>query len=360
MKIHRETAKQNQTYRALLNDLRMGRWQANTFPAERELAAAYAVSRTTIRKTLAMLEADGTISRQRGWRNTITFSGVRNLNLLWLSVSDINHASPPRLQLYDILQKYAQNCQTSFTYCQIYGDTRDNWLKTHLHEYDGIVISDVSSEQLMPELATLLRQYPNTLSLQRIAGDLAAATCTTDNWYAGYLAAEYLLRNGFQHIGVIAVSPGLHDKHFHDRVNGFCDYCMDHADTIRDCNLVISRNFDDFKNPERILRKLKPVERHIDALFVLSDNLALRCIEALKKFDLSVPKDISVIGCDDLQGNTDAPPTLTTISHPINQIAEYVWQKLMQNISLTAKPQHEEKSFKPILIERSTVLKKNK
>jgi DNA-binding GntR family transcriptional regulator len=44
MKIHRETAKQNRTYRALLNDLRMGRWQANTFPAERELAAAYAVS----------------------------------------------------------------------------------------------------------------------------------------------------------------------------------------------------------------------------------------------------------------------------------------------------------------------------
>lgn len=56
------------------------------------------------------------------------------------------------------------------------------------------------------------------------------------------------------------------------------------------------------------------------ALICCSDPLALGAIEAARRLGLSVPKDVSVVGCDDLPTSAYLSPPLTTVSLPLSDV----------------------------------------
>jgi len=103
------------------------------------------------------------------------------------------------------------------------------------------------------------------------------------------------------------------------------------------------------------LRRLRLAENRIQALFVLSDYMALLCIEALKHLGLRVPEDISVLGCDDLAEGASAPVPLTTIAHPTDAIAGFIWRTLIANAGHPVRTRSEFKIFPPEIIERKSV-----
>ena len=50
-----------------------------------------------------------------------------------------------------------------------------------------------------------------------------------------------------------------------------------------------------------------------EAVFAANDDSALACIQVLKEAGYSVPKDVSVMGCDDIELCEWFSPTLTSI-----------------------------------------------
>ena len=60
------------------------------------------------------------------------------------------------------------------------------------------------------------------------------------------------------------------------------------------------------------------------ALFCVNDIIAYGCANALKEAGYSIPKDISLVGFDDLPSNTFMSPPLTSVKvskHRIGQCA---------------------------------------
>src|SRR3546814_13512304 len=55
-----------------------------------------------------------------------------------------------------------------------------------------------------------------------------------------------------------------------------------------------------FESGERALGQLLARGRRPDAIFASSDLIALGAIRALRKANLSVPRDVSVVGYDDM------------------------------------------------------------
>lgn len=56
-----------------------------------------------------------------------------------------------------------------------------------------------------------------------------------------------------------------------------------------------------------------------DAVFAANDDTAFGCIKALREAEYSVPEDISVLGCDDVELSQWYAPALTTIRTHIKE-----------------------------------------
>ena len=69
------------------------------------------------------------------------------------------------------------------------------------------------------------------------------------------------------------------------------------------------------------------------AIFVGSDHMAIACIAALHQMQLSIPKDISVIGISDIEASRYLNPPLTTIAIPQQEIGEIAAEDLLSRIN---------------------------
>jgi DNA-binding LacI/PurR family transcriptional regulator len=79
------------------------------------------------------------------------------------------------------------------------------------------------------------------------------------------------------------------------------------------------------------------------AILAFSDQLTLGAIEAARHFGLSVPKDLSVVGFDDVPEATRATPPLTTVHQP------HVDKGLLAGRNLLAQLREEEPSSLELL-----------
>jgi len=65
------------------------------------------------------------------------------------------------------------------------------------------------------------------------------------------------------------------------------------------------------------------------AIICSNDLVAMKVVQSCAKLEIAVPKDISVIGFDDIIASTCFVPSLTTIRHPLEGIASETFKLLM-------------------------------
>ncbi|WP_407269793.1 LacI family DNA-binding transcriptional regulator [Radiobacillus sp. PE A8.2] len=99
---------------------------------------------------------------------------------------------------------------------------------------------------------------------------------------------------------------------------------------------------------KRILSK-KPYPR---AVYAISDLMALGAIEAIQEHGLSVPEDIAVVGCDDIEACQFSKPKLTTIKQDKETIGKLSAQMLQHLIQ--QKQDIEPKLVEPQLVVRES------
>jgi LacI family transcriptional regulator len=75
------------------------------------------------------------------------------------------------------------------------------------------------------------------------------------------------------------------------------------------------------------------------AIFAGNDWMALGAIEAITNQGLSVPRDLSVVGVDDISQAAHAHPPLTTISIPKREMARAATELLLRHIQGTDLPE---------------------
>ncbi|RFP18712.1 MULTISPECIES: LacI family DNA-binding transcriptional regulator [unclassified Duganella] len=79
-------------------------------------------------------------------------------------------------------------------------------------------------------------------------------------------------------------------------------------------------------------RALLALDQRPTAIFAANDEMAIGCMNALRAADVAVPGEISLVGFDDVQAASLVQPRLTTLRHPIAQMAQAAVQELMRRI----------------------------
>ncbi len=132
----------------------------------------------------------------------------------------------------------------------------------------------------------------------------------SDNHAAGKLAAQHLLAKGYQSPCFMGALDGP-QKQFAERYEG---YAAAMREAGREPILIVPpKSATREEEGRRAARGLVVRPEGVDAVFAACDAIALGALEAFAAADLMIPRDIGVMGFDDLLAGRFSRPSLTSI-----------------------------------------------
>ncbi|MFQ3667359.1 MAG: LacI family DNA-binding transcriptional regulator [Fimbriimonadaceae bacterium] len=148
-----------------------------------------------------------------------------------------------------------------------------------------------------------------------------------DNYAGGRLATRHLIDLGHRKIAMVRGS--LRSTSSNDRFNGYRDALETAGIGVAPERVVsIPTPASDFEVFTRLLESPdKPT-----AVFVWSDEIAFRCMEAARDLGLSIPDDLSVVGFDSLEACNRSAPPLTSVRQPVFEMAREATRALVAMI----------------------------
>lgn len=148
-----------------------------------------------------------------------------------------------------------------------------------------------------------------------------------DNERAAYDAVMFLIRQGCKHVGFIS-SRGINQSSA-DRLKGYKRALKENAIKIDNDKIYL----DSYSVESGSKGALKLIANgQIDGICCGNDLIAIGAIKALREKKIHVPKDVKIIGFDDIYIAQYMNPPLTTIRQPIYQLGEEAAKMLISII----------------------------
>ena len=171
--------------------------------------------------------------------------------------------------------------------------------------------------------------YPFVL-LEGVKG-IQANVVAIDNLRAIKKAVKYLIEGGHKKIVHFAGPP--QSSHTQERIEGFRDAFSESTSVFnKDMIVSIGSHYDESFAKTIEYFKRRPREQYPTAIVCFNDHQALAVMAALKELNISVPRDISIIGNDDIYYARIYPIPLTTIRAPQHEIGTMAAEILIRNI----------------------------
>ena len=200
-------------------------------------------------------------------------------------------------------------------------------------QVDGLILS--SSRDHPQVLDAVLDSHLPVVLTDRISDDLSVDQVLCDNEQGGYLAGRYLLRLGHRRAGCIAppteVMPSAGN-----RLIGF-QRAFTEAGVELPPAAVIHADFR-YTGGEAAMRELLKRDLGLTAVFATNDLMAAGAVNALRRANLQVPDDISVIGFDNSLQAIMMYPSITTIAQPIAELGQMSVSLLLERIKNPTAP----------------------
>ena len=197
---------------------------------------------------------------------------------------------------------------------------------------DGIIImgafkSEVEDIQRRLEMPGRL-EIP-AVYIDSYVDELEIANVGIDDYKGGALAARYLIGKGHRKIafaGPNINSPGV----IKERYRGFCDACKGRGIEVNQARIFDALTL--YECGVEVGKKIAFSDEGFTAVAAMSDILAFGIMEGLRLCGMNVPRDISVVGFDNLPECRYSNPKLTTISQNLEKKALLVGECLFQMI----------------------------
>lgn len=133
-----------------------------------------------------------------------------------------------------------------------------------------------------------------------------------DNVRAAYEAVEYLIDLGHRNVGIIAGSRATSSGE--QRLEGYLQAVRAAGLEVED-TLIAEGDFSE-QGGYRCTKRLMGQSPRPTAIFASSDVMAIGALSALRDEGFQVPKDVSLVGFDDIASASITTPRVTTMSQP--------------------------------------------
>jgi DNA-binding LacI/PurR family transcriptional regulator len=338
--------KYRQVYSALRLEIQSGRLKpGDRVPSEAELVRKYGASRITIGRAVRELQAGGLVERRAGSGTFVKAPPVAGALSFGLLIPDLGETeifesicqgmmSSPLARAHALVWGSPNGAgsskeESAWQMCRQYVDRRVAGvffapLELTADKDDvNCRIAQALDEARIPIvlLDRTVLPYP-----RRGHHDLVGI----DNRRAGYVVTEHLLGLGARRIGFVALpnTAATVDA----RAAGYREALYSWNAPV-DRALVQRLDPDDLAAVRAMIEATRP-----EAIVCANDRTAGRLMHTLLRLEYSIPRDIRLVGIDDVEYARLLPVPLTTLRQPTRQIGDAALGAMLERVARAELP----------------------
>jgi LacI family transcriptional regulator len=215
---------------------------------------------------------------------------------------------------------------------------------------DGFIISVSSESKSFDHFKKIQERNLPVVVFDRVTPHLTAPSVRIDNEEGGFVATEHLIEQGYRRIAVLAGPENLGVSN--SRMDGYLNALKKHK-IKKDPALVVHCDFNQdyayFATLELLAMKKRP-----DAIFTISDRMAIGAMLAIKKKGLRMPEDIGLVGFNNEPVTSLVTPTISSVDMPSFELGKAAAKLFIETMHNKENMDLEEKILKPKLIVRES------
>ncbi|MBE2270426.1 MAG: LacI family DNA-binding transcriptional regulator [Anaerolinea sp.] len=182
---------------------------------------------------------------------------------------------------------------------------------------DGVLI--VPTGQSVENVNRLITGHVPAVLIDRDLPNMTINRVLTNNSDGACQAMRHLLELGHRRIAVIGGPP--YSRAIEQRLHGI-KRAFAELELPYDNRSTIMSTLTEFEMGYQIAHQLLGEAERPTAIFALTDVIAVGVLHAAADHQLSLPRDLSVVGFDDIPLARFSIPSLTTVAQPIYEMGE--------------------------------------
>ncbi|WP_104401138.1 LacI family DNA-binding transcriptional regulator [Vibrio penaeicida] len=179
------------------------------------------------------------------------------------------------------------------------------WLDTR--NIDGLLF--ITNRPDDGSLSRLIGERTNVVLLDEDVPKTGVIKIFSDNVKGGYIATQHLIQLGHSDIAYVGGPETL--MSVQERFEGYESAMKEAGLTCHSSRIFFGEYSRSYGN--QVADWIAALEKRPSAIFCGSDYIAIGVIESLKKYDIQVPQDISIIGFDDVNFAGLLTPSLSSV-----------------------------------------------
>ncbi len=213
------------------------------------------------------------------------------------------------------------------------------------NQIDGLILVGAFIDDTV-EIIKRTFDFPVVL-VDSYSSTLKCDSVVTDNVGGARKAVEYLVKNGHERIGLAGWNP-LSPPSIQLRHQGYLQVLNAYGLHPFIVETQLSR-----AGGQKAATRLLAPNRQVTALFCCNDETAIGAISAIRQLGLDVPRDVSVVGFDNIDLAAEISPPLTTIH------VQKTWMGALGVQSLIERVHHPDKPKTTIVLDTDLVIRES-
>lgn len=175
----------------------------------------------------------------------------------------------------------------------------------------------ITTNQLAPHILERLDRTIPVVQCCECIQDMDIPFITIDDVATTHMAMEHIIALGRKNIAFI--NGPIRYKYAQDRLKGYLQ-SLEYAGIKKDQDMIIQLSEVNFDMAVSAAIQLLNSPKRPDAFFTSSDVYAAAAIKAAIRLGMSVPKDVVVVGFDNVEISSMCNPSITTVNQPRYQL----------------------------------------
>jgi DNA-binding LacI/PurR family transcriptional regulator len=215
---------------------------------------------------------------------------------------------------------------------------------------DGFIISVSSETKSFEHFKKIQERNLPIVVFDRVTPDLIAPSVRIDNEDGGFAATEHLIEQGYKRIAILAgpKNLGISNKRMDGYLNALKKYKIKKEEAlIIHCDF--NQDYAYFATKELLAMKKRP-----DAIFTISDRMAIGAMLAIKEKGLSMPDDIGLVGFNNEPVTSLVTPQISSVEMSAFDVGKAAAKLFIETMHNNEDMTHIEQVIKSKLVIRES------
>ncbi len=192
---------------------------------------------------------------------------------------------------------------------------------------DGLIVAPVNEKD--KDVQELVKSGLPIVCVDRGLSNLDVDVVLVDNIQGSYEAVDYLIKLGHERIAFIGGLPSIPTTQ--KRRKGYEKALKENKIKIDES--LIKFGDSKYESGKRLAAEILDMKKRPTALFTGNNLITFGALETIHSRGLNIPKDVSILGFDDMPWSISLNPPLTAVSQPGYEIGRRAADMLFNRIA---------------------------